>query len=57
MVGLLANRMDAYPEFSFMEALRASVASLHQKVFVNPNPNLNYLVSVPVGSVIAMPWI
>ena len=41
VVGLLANRMDTYPTLSFIEALRASVASLHQKVLDRqPQPQL-----------------
>ena len=49
MVGLLGNRMDAYPTLSFMEALRASVASLHQKVFDDPNPNPTLAVAVALA--------
>ena len=35
ITALLGSRMDTYPELTFMESLRASVASLHQKVFEN----------------------
>ena len=48
VVSLLANRMDTYPDFTFMEALRASVASLHQKVCLarpsRPPPRLRHLL-------------
>lgn len=51
VVSLLANRMDTYPDFTFMEALRASVASLHQKVCLarpsRPPPRLRHLLPRP----------